>query len=179
MRYTACLDVERQTRQTVTTAEKRRDDISMCHWNLSCTFSKWMMKVGVLLARSQHPAGGLSEDLSLRYLTSLMSFLYCRFHKRLAIQKLLPLWGWTRKPLAVSRRSKHLSHELDFRHHLPSSRTTDRTSLIHADNLNLWIHGQNRIQIKECIPPVMWQTISRCGELFFGHLLWLWRPPCW
>jgi len=31
MRYTACLDVERQTRQTVTTAEKRRDDISMCH----------------------------------------------------------------------------------------------------------------------------------------------------
>jgi len=31
MRYTACLDVERQARQAVTTAEKRRDDISMCH----------------------------------------------------------------------------------------------------------------------------------------------------
>lgn len=28
MRYTACLDVERQARQAVTTAEKRRDDIS-------------------------------------------------------------------------------------------------------------------------------------------------------
>ena len=31
MRYTACMDVERQARQAVTTAEKRRDDISMCH----------------------------------------------------------------------------------------------------------------------------------------------------
>jgi len=91
MRYTACLDVERQTRQAVTTAEKRRDDISMCYWNLLCTFGKWMMKVGVLLARSQPSAGGLSEGLSLRYLTSSMSFLYCRFHKRLSIQKLSPL----------------------------------------------------------------------------------------
>lgn len=31
MRYTACLDVERQARQAVTTAEKRRDDISEFH----------------------------------------------------------------------------------------------------------------------------------------------------
>lgn len=28
MRYTACLDVERQARQAVAAAEKRRDDIS-------------------------------------------------------------------------------------------------------------------------------------------------------
>jgi len=28
LRYTACLDAERQARQSVTTAEKRRDDIS-------------------------------------------------------------------------------------------------------------------------------------------------------
>jgi hypothetical protein len=31
MRYTACLDVERQARQAVSTAEKRRDDISETH----------------------------------------------------------------------------------------------------------------------------------------------------
>lgn len=28
MRYTSCLDIERQARQAVSTAEKRRDDIS-------------------------------------------------------------------------------------------------------------------------------------------------------
>lgn len=40
MRYTACLDVERQARQAATTAEKRRDDI-----------------MGVLLTRSQPSVG--------------------------------------------------------------------------------------------------------------------------
>ncbi|KAF9445040.1 hypothetical protein P691DRAFT_806222 [Macrolepiota fuliginosa MF-IS2] len=45
MRYTACLDVERQARQAVATAEKRRDDI-----------------MAVLLARSQPPAGDFAAD---------------------------------------------------------------------------------------------------------------------
>ncbi|KAJ3564902.1 hypothetical protein NP233_g7989 [Leucocoprinus birnbaumii] len=45
MRYTACLDVERQARQAVTTAEKRRDDI-----------------MGALLARSQAPPGDFAAD---------------------------------------------------------------------------------------------------------------------
>jgi hypothetical protein len=31
LRYTACLDAERSTRQAVLAAEKRRDDISMIH----------------------------------------------------------------------------------------------------------------------------------------------------
>jgi hypothetical protein len=46
MRYTACLDVERQARQAVTAQEKRRDDIS---WyfdylrvhSLSSPFKQW------------------------------------------------------------------------------------------------------------------------------------------
>lgn len=44
MRYTACLDVERQARQAVTTAEKRRDEI-----------------MGALLARSQ-PSADFATD---------------------------------------------------------------------------------------------------------------------
>lgn len=35
MRYTTCLDIERQARMAVTAAEKRRDDISKYCWDLS------------------------------------------------------------------------------------------------------------------------------------------------
>lgn len=33
MRYTSCLDIERQARQAVAAAEKRRDDISMSDYS--------------------------------------------------------------------------------------------------------------------------------------------------
>jgi hypothetical protein len=42
MRYTACLDVERQARQAVTTAEKRRDDISQF---LPKTLTSWLTNI--------------------------------------------------------------------------------------------------------------------------------------
>lgn len=35
MKYTACLDIERQARQAVTSAEKRRDDISAYMYSYS------------------------------------------------------------------------------------------------------------------------------------------------
>ena len=34
MRYTTCLDIERQARMAVTAAEKRRDDISKCRLDI-------------------------------------------------------------------------------------------------------------------------------------------------
>ncbi|EKM78425.1 hypothetical protein AGABI1DRAFT_107605 [Agaricus bisporus var. burnettii JB137-S8] len=56
MRYTACLDVERQARQAVTTAEKRRDDI-----------------MTVLLARSQPQTGDLDFGADSRSRNSSLS----------------------------------------------------------------------------------------------------------
>ena len=104
--------------------------------------------------------------------SSLVVLDVFKCYRRRAIQKFPPFWGWTRKPLAVSCRSKYLlfSHVSDFRYHLPSSKTTDLISSMHGCNLNLWSHGQNKIQLRECIPLMMWQTILRCEEHFLGLL---------
>lgn len=60
MRYTACLDVERQARQAVTAAEKRRDDISKSIGlliSIIIASPHRLFLVGVLLSQNQPVIG--------------------------------------------------------------------------------------------------------------------------
>ncbi|KAG5639745.1 hypothetical protein H0H81_000025 [Sphagnurus paluster] len=59
MRYTACLDVERQARHAVTTAEKRRDEISKLINSSYGNDTHRLSAVGVLLSQNQ-PIIGMS-----------------------------------------------------------------------------------------------------------------------
>ncbi|KAG5220106.1 NAD-aldehyde dehydrogenase [Salix suchowensis] len=67
LRYTACLDVERQARQAVVSAEKRRDDISMSVDAALLIRSHVFLAVAALLVRTQqqgHHSTSRSRHLS-------------------------------------------------------------------------------------------------------------------
>lgn len=57
MRYTSCLDIERQARQAVASAEKRRDDISTPIPKTHLTTTQCFLLVAVLLSQNQVPLG--------------------------------------------------------------------------------------------------------------------------
>lgn len=65
MRYTSCLDIERQARQAVAAAEKRRDDISMSGLNTLTLKSNCMHSGSDALAESTDDRHVSSSTLSL------------------------------------------------------------------------------------------------------------------
>ena len=63
MRYTSCLDLERQARQAVQAAEKRRDDIGAFSLTLILRlFLMVLCTVAVILQRNQMAMGKSSKD---------------------------------------------------------------------------------------------------------------------
>jgi hypothetical protein len=68
MRYTSCLDIERQARQAVASAEKRRDDISMP-----------ISKTHLTTILTMLPASGCST-LPEPSSSGCANFLFCLWH---------------------------------------------------------------------------------------------------